>query len=128
MFANTDLLVSSVQRFQQWNLIDVPSIMGPRFHRINIFYSSPEYYTKMKYAETKKKPHPDTSTTSIRALSAATINSSSKDAGIEWKTKTDDFFPYSDCPHCFWTGTTRKCATRTFCNAVNSLTYRSSFE
>ena len=22
----------------------------------------------------------------------------------QWSVKTDDFFPYSDCPHCFWTG------------------------
>ena len=21
-----------------------------------------------------------------------------------WSVKTDDFFPYSDCAHCFWTG------------------------
>jgi hypothetical protein len=21
-----------------------------------------------------------------------------------WPLKTDDFFPYADCPHCYWTG------------------------
>lgn len=24
--------------------------------------------------------------------------------GIELEIKTDDFFPYADCPHCYWTG------------------------
>jgi len=23
---------------------------------------------------------------------------------VQWNVKSDDFFPYSDCPHCFWTG------------------------
>jgi hypothetical protein len=27
-----------------------------------------------------------------------------KNASLQWSVKTDDFFPYSDCPHCFWTG------------------------
>eukprot|EP00245_Coleochaete_scutata_P006046 TRINITY_DN20159_c0_g1_i1.p1 TRINITY_DN20159_c0_g1~~TRINITY_DN20159_c0_g1_i1.p1 ORF type:complete len:1052 (-),score=194.38 TRINITY_DN20159_c0_g1_i1:847-4002(-) len=26
------------------------------------------------------------------------------DANETWPVKTDDFFPYSDCPHCYWTG------------------------
>ena len=26
------------------------------------------------------------------------------DASFSYPTKTDDFFPYSDCDHCFWTG------------------------
>lgn len=25
-------------------------------------------------------------------------------ANATWHLKTDDYFPYSDCPHCFWTG------------------------
>lgn len=26
------------------------------------------------------------------------------DQQVAWPLRTDDFFPYSDCPHCFWTG------------------------
>ena len=26
------------------------------------------------------------------------------DAGLTWELKTDDFFPYADCPWCYWTG------------------------
>ena len=25
-------------------------------------------------------------------------------AGLTWELKTDDFFPYADCPYCYWTG------------------------
>eukprot|EP00591_Stephanopyxis_turris_P017428 CAMPEP_0195539222 /NCGR_PEP_ID=MMETSP0794_2-20130614/49941_1 /TAXON_ID=515487 /ORGANISM="Stephanopyxis turris, Strain CCMP 815" /LENGTH=1047 /DNA_ID=CAMNT_0040673245 /DNA_START=100 /DNA_END=3243 /DNA_ORIENTATION=+ len=46
-----------------------------RFDKINLFYSNPEMYTFAKH-----------------------------DEGIDWKVKEDDFFPYSDCPNCFWTG------------------------
>lgn len=66
--------------YQQWNMIDVPSIFGPRYDRINIFYSNPDYYTQQKRLSTNKQDP------------------------VEWPVKTDDFFPYSDCPHCFWTG------------------------
>jgi len=43
--------------------------------RVNAFYSTPTEYTKAKLA-----------------------------SGIKWTVKTDDFFPYADCPHCYWTG------------------------
>jgi alpha-mannosidase len=66
--------------YQYWHLIDIASIMGSRFDRVNIFYSNPDYYTEQKKLES-------TATTPI-----------------EWPTKVGDFFPYSDCPHCFWTG------------------------
>jgi hypothetical protein len=87
-FANLDLLIGSLMNYQRWGLIDVSDIFGPRFDRINIFYSTPEYYTKMKYQET------------VKARQTKTI-------GLEtphWSVKQDDFFPYSDCAHCFWTG------------------------
>jgi len=45
------------------------------FKSINIFYSSPEKYARAKY-----------------------------DENILWEVKSDDFMPYSDCKHCFWTG------------------------
>jgi Alpha mannosidase middle domain len=66
--------------YQLWNVVDVSSIFGPRYDRINIFYSNPDYYTQQKQPRAKG---PDS---------------------ITWPVKTDDFFPYSDCPHCFWTG------------------------
>merc|ERR1719238_1242336 len=43
--------------------------------RVQAFYSDPEQYTKARQAE-----------------------------GITWAVKTDDFFPYADVPHGFWTG------------------------
>ena len=43
--------------------------------KYNIFYSTPDKYTEMRAAE-----------------------------AITWSVKKDDFFPYSDCAHCFWSG------------------------
>jgi hypothetical protein len=89
-FANLDLLIGSLMNYQRWGLIDTSDIFGPRFDRINVFYSTPEYYTKMKYQETvKAKQQTKTQTT---------------ETPVQWSVKQDDFFPYSDCAHCFWTG------------------------
>jgi len=81
-FANLDLLIGSIMHYQRWDVIDVPAMFGPQYDRVNIFYSTPEYYTKMKHKETIK----------------------AKDKAPKWSIKRDDFFPYSDCAHCFWTG------------------------
>ena len=43
--------------------------------RVNVFYSTPAVYTAAKHAY-----------------------------NISWPLKTDDFFPYADCPTCYWTG------------------------
>ncbi|GAQ86088.1 lysosomal alpha-mannosidase [Klebsormidium nitens] len=43
--------------------------------RVNVFYSTPSIYLDAKY-----------------------------EANETWPLKTDDFFPYADCPHCYWTG------------------------
>jgi hypothetical protein len=70
--------------FQDLGTVDIPSMFGPRFDHINLFYSSPEYYTQCKFQEAKE----------AHTLSDASLLS----------VKQDDFFPYSDCEHCFWTG------------------------
>lgn len=46
-----------------------------KYSGLRVFYSTPEIYTEAKYSE-----------------------------GIVWNVKEDDFFPYSDCDDCFWTG------------------------
>jgi alpha-mannosidase len=43
--------------------------------RVNAFYSTPSIYLDAVHA-----------------------------ANATWHVKTDDYFPYSNCPHCFWTG------------------------
>jgi hypothetical protein len=43
--------------------------------KYNVFYSHPQRYTEYRAREHR-----------------------------EWTLKTDDFFPYSDCAHCFWGG------------------------
>ena len=43
--------------------------------RFNLFYSTPDLYTEARAKES-----------------------------LEWTVKTDDFFPYADCAHCYWSG------------------------
>jgi hypothetical protein len=80
--------------YQRWGVIDTSDIFGPRFDRINVFYSTPEYYTKMKYQETVK----------ARQQAKAKTKTTGLETPVQWSVKEDDFFPYSDCAHCFWTG------------------------
>jgi hypothetical protein len=184
-YANLDLLINTIM--QNNTDIDIPSIFGPQYNQINIFYSSPEYYTQCKYneisskvksvkskskssVESKSELKKEIRTSSNRGTSSSgsggvvlvateeevdlddgTVNefnknknrnnrlrraatttkphdvkvdddnddddddddedgddvgSGSRDdgGGVEWTTKYDDFFPYSDCPNCFWTG------------------------
>jgi hypothetical protein len=103
-FANMDLLINSIMSYQHWKILDIPSIFGPQYDRVDIFYSTPDYYTEMKYKETvrvRNRP---------RTMQRGTSNSAVGQQGQHvsespvWVVKTDDFFPYSDCEHCFWTG------------------------
>jgi len=89
-FENLDLLISSIYRYQSSGKIDVPSLFGSRFEKLNLFYSSPEYYTKWKHNEVMHRSEGK--------------SEEGKDGSFPWSVKKDDFFPYSDCPHCFWTG------------------------
>eukprot|EP00980_Cylindrotheca_fusiformis_P014284 scaffold3791_cov137-Cylindrotheca_fusiformis.AAC.11 len=97
-FANLDKLIGTIKRFQEWNMLDMTSLFAPRFDTLNIFYSSPECYTKCKHKELNKSRNQhniDTATTQIVA---------SEGDGVHYGIKTDDFFPYSDQEHGFWTG------------------------
>ena len=58
------------------NLDKLIRIMNQRYpDKYHVFYSNPEVYTQAKYNE-----------------------------NLAWSIKTDDFFPYADCPHCYWSG------------------------
>jgi hypothetical protein len=84
-YANLDLLIAKLMIYQHSGRLDVPLFLGPRHSRLNIFYSSPEYYTQQKHKVWKRRQ-----------------DRQSNETG--WRTKTDDFFPYSSCENCFWTG------------------------
>ena len=90
-FASLDTLIGSIMTFQQWGKIDMTKFFGPEFDHVNIFYSSPEYYTKCKYEEMQASIPKEKSGETISQKVSLSI-------------KEDDFFPYSDCEHCFWTG------------------------
>jgi alpha-mannosidase len=84
-------MINTITDLQQWGKIDISTMFGPRFEHVNIFYSSPEYDTKCKYDE---------------ARSATSQNRAERklENQVKLTVKKDDFFPYSDCEHCFWTG------------------------
>ena len=78
-FSNLDLLMKTIQ-----NSNFSSSLLSP-YSGIDIFYSTPELYTQSKHNESS--------------------SSSNFMVGNDyWSVKDDDFFPYSDCKHCFWTG------------------------
>ena len=147
-FSNLDLLLGTIARLkdkdddenddvekEEDREIDIPSLFGPEYDRVNIFYSSPEYYTFCKYNETIRSSREERhgrfsdvepfspSISKGRKMSLETQHSdalipitpiasdqfpnealTTTRRGVEWSVKHDDFFPYSDCPHCFWTG------------------------
>lgn len=91
-----DALIAAVTQYQDWGKVNVTQMFGPRFNRVNIFYSTPEYYTEMKHNETQK----------WHKQAAAVPMTELKDTNHtpSWSVKSDDFFPYSDCNNCYWTG------------------------
>jgi len=132
-FANLDLVIGTIMHLQEEEgSTFIPEIFGPEYDSVNIFYSSPEYYTLSKYSETAQDRNKfNASDTSVdyedddktssfhnnlrksrdveieRQLldqSEAAENAQSSSATVEWSIKRDDFFPYSDCSNCFWTG------------------------
>jgi hypothetical protein len=53
--------------------------VNSRNTKFKLFWSNPEKYTLARAAEMKE-------------------------TSVKFTTKTDDFFPYADCPHCYWSG------------------------
>lgn len=78
--------------------------------RVNVFYSSALDYTRAKTKSMKESLIKKTNTkvdTSNNVLRGQVYGDVKKDPALTqlaWSVKTDDFFPYSDCPHCMWTG------------------------
>jgi len=84
-FKSLDLLI------EQINFMDATKEIFSDFDGVKAFYSNPEIYTAYKYKEylfDKKNKNDANDANSISDLDL----------------KNDDFFPYSDCDHCFWTG------------------------
>ena len=100
-YSNYDLLIATVMNYQHWNQLNISDMFGPRFNRVNIFYSNPDYYTEQKYKETVRARR-----VRERAAGTSAADDDPATAGpvANWAVKSDDFFPYSDGPHSFWTG------------------------
>ena len=94
-------MISSILEMQRLNRIDVPAIFGPRFDTLQIFYSSPEYYTECKYTELQTSK---TNMANEQVQPMLPVLMDYPRTNITYKIKTDDFMPYSDCEDCFWTG------------------------
>jgi len=65
------------QNAEKWfsNLDKIIKLVNERLPNVNVFYSNPTKYIDAKAAESRV-----------------------------WTDKTDDFFPYADCEHCYWAG------------------------
>ena len=63
---------------------------------VNVFYSTPTQYMEAKNAEQAS------ATTSSKKKKEK--KEGDDDATITWDVKTDDFFPYADSAHAYWTG------------------------
>jgi len=57
------------------NLDKLIKYVNEKDQRFNVFYSNPQQYTEARAKEQ-----------------------------LTWTEKTDDFFPYADCQHCYWGG------------------------
>lgn len=87
-----DLLIDATNRFLSNGSIEPTDVFGDRFKKVNVFYSTPERYTKCKYVDKEN----------ARANGAETP----KYDPATWTdgAKAGDFFPYADCDHCYWAG------------------------
>jgi Glycosyl hydrolases family 38 N-terminal domain/Alpha mannosidase middle domain len=125
-YANLDLLIDALMNYQRIRdpRLPVSTILGPTHDAVNIFYSTPAYYTECKHAEyieslEKRELHLrqdadvnslsiETNVNPMKLLRTAESRriSTTKEGRIHYETKSsqDDFFPYADCPHCYWTG------------------------
>ena len=106
-FANLDLLIGSIMELQRYGQLDVPALFGPKYDRVQVFYSSPEYYTQQKYKSYRQRQRPQPKQQAESEHPGGEVGeslSAAHSSTTSWQVKTDDFFPYSDCEHCFWTG------------------------
>ncbi|KAL9966329.1 hypothetical protein ACROYT_G024383 [Oculina patagonica] len=65
------------------------------YENANLWYKNLDKLIKYVNADGRVNAFYSTPTTYLDALYKANQT---------WELKTDDFFPYADCPHCYWTG------------------------
>jgi alpha-mannosidase len=109
-YENLDLLIEAADRhFREDD--GAIGVFGERFDGVNIFYSTPDRYTRCKYADAVNAAAAAVTTGKRDAASTGDRNhpppiAAAKYDPTAWRTnvKTGDFFPYADCEHCYWSG------------------------
>lgn len=112
-YMNLDLLIQMITTHEQeyikllFGSKSVEGLEHYEYDRIEAFYSTPEMYTDFKYQEFMDS-RKSSSSNSANSDNDQTYPSKAQELpsmkNMNFETKTDDFFPYSDCENCFWTG------------------------
>ncbi|EDO37584.1 predicted protein [Nematostella vectensis] len=81
----------------QYKSNNIMMTMGSDFmyENANLWYKNLDKLIAHVNQDSRVRAFYSTPTTYLEALHAANLT---------WGLKTDDFFPYADCPHCYWTG------------------------
>ncbi|KAL7554706.1 hypothetical protein ACHAWF_018221 [Thalassiosira exigua] len=103
-FENLDLLIEATNRLFEEGIVDPSDYFGERFDEVKVFYSTPERYTKCKYADSLLLSSRGDDDDDVAADFASAPPTKHDPAGWKDHAKTGDFFPYADCEHCYWSG------------------------
>jgi alpha-mannosidase len=124
-FASMDLMIQETNRLVNQDIIRSDNTTRQQlmslyfadlgYESLNLFYSSPEYYTQVKFQKSRHGTgaagNPDAAivTPPVVSSSASLANGSSSSITetsdlVNYTVKTDDFFPYTDSADSYWTG------------------------
>jgi alpha-mannosidase len=116
-FASMDLMIQETNRLvnqdiskdttSQQQLVSLYIDEDLGYDSLNLFYSSPEYYTQVKFQQSRHGAPGNADASIVKPppkASASSSNASDNNVLVDYTVKTDDFFPYADNKESYWTG------------------------